>query len=130
MGHNKKLMRDGRCEMQNIITTIFLLYMGAVYPLVMHDRYFDITVTKYRAFSIAICIYAVLMILAVLVDVLDGIDRKKHACKREAVTGSFIKRHNIMAVDIFMALFILANVMAFIMAPDKTAAFTGEAGRR
>lgn len=130
MGHNKKLMRDGRCEMQNIITTIFLLYMGAVYPLVMHDRYFDITVTKYRAFSIAICIYAVLMILAVLVDVLDGIDRKKHAGKREAVTGSFIKRYNIMAVDIFMALFILANVMAFLMASDKTAAFTGEEGRR
>lgn len=130
MGYNKKLMSDGRYEMQNIITTIFLLYMGAVYPLIMHDRYFDITVTKYRAFSIAICIYAVLMILAALVDVLDGIDKKKGANKHEAVTGSFIKRHNIMALDIFMALFILANVMAFLMASDKTAAFTGEEGRR
>ena len=130
MGYNKKLMSDGRYEMQNIITTIFLLYMGAVYPLIMHDRYFDITVTKYRAFSIAICIYAVLMILAALVDVLDGIDKKKGANNHEAVTGSFIKRHNIMALDIFMALFILANVMAFLMASDKTAAFTGEEGRR
>ena len=130
MGHNKKLMSDGRYEMQNIITTIFLLYMGAVYPLIMHDRYFDITVTKYRAFSIAICIYTVLMILAALVDVLDGIDKKKGAGRHDAVTGSFIKRHNIMAVDIFMALFILANVMAFFMASDKTAAFTGEEGRR
>ena len=70
MGRKDSIAGDGRRELQNGITTLFLIYMGAAYPLIIHDRYFDITVTKYRAFYIALCIYAVLMVLAVLVDVL------------------------------------------------------------
>lgn len=70
MGRKDNIAGDGRRELQNGITTLFLIYMGAAYPLIMHDKYFDITVTKYRAFYIALCIYAVLMVLAVLVDVL------------------------------------------------------------
>ena len=68
MGRKDNIAGDGRRELQNGITTLFLIYMGAAYPLIMHDKYFDITVTKYRAFYIALCIYAVLMVLAVLVD--------------------------------------------------------------
>ena len=67
MGRKDNIAGDGRRELQNGITTLFLIYMGAAYPLIMHDKYFDITVTKYRAFYIALCIYAVLMVLAVLV---------------------------------------------------------------
>ena len=70
MGRKDNIAGDGRRELQNGITTLFLIYMGAAYPLIMHDKYFDITVTKYRAFYIALCIYAVLMVLAVLVAVL------------------------------------------------------------
>ena len=64
MGRKDNIAGDGRRELQNGITTLFLIYMGAAYPLIMHDKYFDITVTKYRAFYIALCIYAVLMVLA------------------------------------------------------------------
>lgn len=46
--------------------------MGILYPLIMHDKYFDITLTKYKAFEVALCIYAVLMALAVLLDIFDG----------------------------------------------------------
>ena len=73
MGRKDNIAGDGRRELQNGITTLFLIYMGAAYPLIMHDKYFDITVTKYRAFYIALCIYAVLMVLAVLVDVLANV---------------------------------------------------------
>lgn len=56
MGRKDNIAGDGRRELQNGITTLFLIYMGAAYPLIMHDKYFDITVTKYRAFYIALCI--------------------------------------------------------------------------
>lgn len=147
MGRKDNIAGDGRRELQNGITTLFLIYMGAAYPLIMHDKYFDITVTKYRAFYIALCIYAVLMVLAVLVDVLwrdENSGKKQHrsAGRVGASAGEvqdhgligrlrrFLNSHNIMVMDIFMAAFVLANVIAFFMSGNKAAAYTGEEGRR
>ena len=132
MGRKDNIAGDGRRELQNGITTLFLIYMGAAYPLIMHDKYFDITVTKYRAFYIALCIYAVLMVLAVLVDVL-GRNVSTGAAHGNGFIGRlrrFIDLHKIMAMDIFMAGFVLANVLAFFMSGNKAAAYTGEEGRR
>lgn len=148
MGRKDNIARDGsRRELQNGITTLFLIYMGAAYPLIMHDRYFDITLTKYRAFYIPLCIYAVLMVMAVLVDVLwrdENSGKKQHrsAGRVGASAGEvqdhgligrlrrFLNSHNIMVMDIFMAAFVLANVIAFFMSGNKAAAYTGEEGRR
>ena len=147
MGRKDSIAGDGRRELQNGITTLFLIYMGAAYPLIMHDRYFDITLTKYRAFYIPLCIYAVLMVLAVLVDVLwrdENSGKKQHrsAGRVGASAGEvqdhgligrlrrFLNSHNIMVMDIFMAAFVLANVIAFFMSGNKAAAYTGEEGRR
>lgn len=147
MGRKDNIAGDGRRELQNGITTLFLIYMGAAYPLIMHDKYFDITVTKYRAFYIALCIYAVLMVLAVLVDVLGrnvstghgsqssggNVDASAGAAHGSRFIGRlrhFMDMHNIMTMDIFMAGFVLANVLAFFMSGNKVAAYTGEEGRR
>lgn len=147
MGRKDNIAGDGRRELQNGITTLFLIYMGAAYPLIMHDKYFDITVTKYRAFYIALCTYAVLMVLAVLVDVLGrnvstghgqrssggNVDVSEGAAHGNGFIGRlrrFIDLHKIMAMDIFMAGFVLANVLAFFMSGNKVAAYTGEEGRR
>ena len=147
MGRKDNIAGDGRRELQNGITTLFLIYMGAAYPLIMHDRYFDITLTKYRAFYIPLCIYAVLMVMAVLVDVLwrdENSGKKQHrsAGRVGASAGEvqdhgligrlrrFLNSHNIMVMDIFMAAFVLANVIAFFMSGNKAAAYTGEEGRR
>ena len=143
MGRKDNIAGDGRRELQNGITTLFLIYMGAAYPLIMHDKYFDITVTKYRAFYIALCIYAVLMVLAVLVDVLGrnvstghgsqssggNVDASAGAAHGSRFIGRlrhFMDMHNIMT----MAGFVLANVLAFFMSGNKAAAYTGEEGRR
>lgn len=143
MGRKDNIAGDGRRELQNGITTLFLIYMGAAYPLIMHDKYFDITVTKYRAFYIALCIYAVLMVLAVLVDVLGRNVSTGHGSQslggnEDASAGAahgsrfigrlrhFMDMHNIMTMDIFMAGFVLA----FFMSGNKVAAYTGEEGRR
>ena len=68
----RKKKSDDSGTAQDWLSTIFLLYMGTLYPLIMHDKYFDITLTKYKAFEVALCVYAVLMVLAVLLDVFDG----------------------------------------------------------
>ena len=143
MGRKDNIAGDGRRELQNGITTLFLIYMGAAYPLIMHDKYFDITVTKYRAFYIALCIYAVLMVVDVLgrnvstghgqrssggnVDVSEGAAHGNGFIRR---LRRFIDLHKIMAMDIFMTGFVLANVLAFFMSGNKAAAYTGEEGRR
>lgn len=143
MGRKDNIAGDGRRELQNGITTLFLIYMGAAYPLIMHDKYFDITVTKYRAFYIALCIYAVLMVLDVLGrNVSTGHGSQSSGGNVDASAGAahgsrfigrlrhFMDMHNIMTMDIFMAGFVLANVLAFFMSGNKAAAYTGEEGRR
>lgn len=147
MGRKGSIAGDSRRELQNGINTLFLIYMGAAYPLIMHDRYFDITLTKYRAFYIALCIYAVLMVLAVLVDVLGrnvstghgsqnsggNVDASAGAAHGSRFIGRlrhFLDMHNIMAMDIFMAGFVLANVLAFFMSGNKAAAYLRRGGQK
>lgn len=114
----------GRQDVQNLLGTIFLLYMAAVYPVIIHDKYFDITMTKYKAFVAGAGVYIVLMVFAVLADTLSGLhntfDEKK---------DSLWKRYDISIPDIFMGLFTLANVIAFFIAEDKSAAYSGADGR-
>ncbi|MBO5261059.1 MAG: O-antigen ligase family protein [Coprococcus sp.] len=128
-----KVMKDGK-RMENAISTLFLLYMGVIFPLIMHDKYFDITVTKYKTFQVGVCLYAILMVLAVVAELpaVKGYSVKKEllSAKDERGITSFIKKHNIMPVDVCMCAFFLANVCAFIVAEDKLSAYTGESGRR
>lgn len=124
---------SGGYLIQNRLSTIFILYMLVLYPLITHDKYYDITLTKYKAFAVGLCIYAVLMVLAVLVDVFDRIDggggkrsRTTEADSRKKGIG----RYNLMGIDLCMAAFFVASFFAFLEAADKAAAYTGEDGRR
>lgn len=115
----KKKSGDGRTT-QNGLSIAFLLYMGILYPIIMHDKYFDITLTKYKAFEVALCIYAVLMALAVLLDIFD--ERRPF--------DMFKSKNGYIAADLFMAGFLVSNLAAFALSEDKLDAYTGEAGRR
>lgn len=115
----KKKSGDERTT-QNGLSIAFLLYMGILYPLIMHDKYFDITLTKYKAFEVALCIYAVLMALAVLLDIFDG----------RRPFDMFKSKNGYIAADLFMAGFLVSNLAAFALSEDKLDAYTGEAGRR
>lgn len=85
-----------------------------------------------------VTIYAVLMVFAVLGNVLaDEVrvspkksrsDEKRKGFFYTAV--SYAREHGITAADVCMALFVLANVLAFLVAADKNAAYTGALGRR
>jgi hypothetical protein len=103
------------------ITSVFLIYMFTVFPLIFHNKYFDITVTKYNALRIGVLVYAVLMALAWILKLTD---------KRYETHKITEKRKKIYASDIFMLLFLIASYMAYIMADDSHNAFYGVNGRR
>lgn len=109
------------CKIQNALSAAFLVYMFSVYLFAMHDKYFDITITKYKTFAVGLCVYAVLMALAVLVDVLGRIDESRKTEK---------KKLRFILPDAFMAGFVAVNFIAFLIAADKILAYTGEDGRR
>lgn len=115
------------------ITSLFLIYMFVVYPLLMHNRYFDITVTKYLLFKIGVICYSILFILAVLMKYLNRLSYDSGHIRQNtddvfATDGR--KLLAVRAVDIFMILFLISGFMAWLMAEDKNSAFTGETGRR
>lgn len=106
------------------ITTIFLCYMFILYPLFLHDKYFDITMTKYHILKVGIIIYAFFMCVAVSLKIMDGTAYQRKKKK------SFDFRNSLQAEDVFMAAFLLSGFFAWLMADNRKAAFTGELGRR
>ena len=106
------------------ITTAFLLYMFVVFPVVLHDGYKDITITKYNFFKNGALIYGILMCLALILGFTDHMEEHTDAAKK---TG---RGRNFLASDIWMGAFVLSGALAWIMADDKMAAYTGSMGRR
>lgn len=115
------------------ITSVFLIYMFVVYPLFMHNRYFDITVTKYLLFKIGVICYSILFVLAALMKYLNRLSYTSGHIRHhtdEGMKAGKGKISAVMTVDILMILFLISGFAAWLMAEDKNRAFTGESGRR
>ena len=134
---NKTIKVDsGSGRLMTGITSAFLLYMLVIYPLALHDHYFDITYTKYTVFKVGVILFAVIWAMG-LVIVLTGINaggmKGRHAGGNAKVgTMDKIKAvicDGVYGTDICMVLFFISGVMSFIMAEDKKNAFTGAQGR-
>ncbi len=134
---NKTIKVDsGSGRLMTGITSAFLLYMLVIYPLALHDHYFDITYTKYTIFKVGVILFAVIWAMG-LVMVLTGInagDMKGRHAGGNAKVGTMDKLKAVICdgvygTDICMVLFFISGVMSFIMAEDKKNAFTGEQGR-
>ena len=134
---NKTIKVDsGSGRLMTGITSAFLLYMLVIYPLALHDHYFDITYTKYTVFKVGLILFAVIWAMG-LVIVLTGINaggmKGRHA-GGNAKVGTMDKLKAVICdgvygTDICMVLFFISGVMSFIMAEDKKNAFTGAQGR-
>lgn len=115
------------------ITSIFLLFMFVVYPIYVHNRYFDITLTKYLLFKIGVICYSILFILAVLMKYLNRLSYNSGHIRHHSKDGMKTdggKNTAVLTVDILMLLFLVSGFIAWLMAADKNSAFTGETGRR
>lgn len=134
---NKTIKVDsGSGRLMTGITSAFLLYMLVIYPLALHDHYFDITYTKYTVFKVGVILFAVIWAMG-LVIVLTGINaggmKGRHAGGNVKV-GTMDKLKAVICdgvygTDICMVLFFISGVMSFIMAEDNKNAFTGAQGR-
>ena len=134
---NKTVKVDsGSGRLMTGITSAFLLYMLVIYPLALHDHYFDITYTKYTVFKVGVILFAVIWAMG-LVIVLTGINaggmKGRHAGGNVKV-GTMDKLKAVICDDVYgtdicMVLFFISGVMSFIMAEDKKNAFTGAQGR-
>ena len=104
----------------------FILYMFTFYLIYMDNMYFNITYTRALVFWKGVGIYAVCVILAYAYDCF-GIGRSKRWYLKERF---LIKDDTLLSMpEFWLGGFVLANTVAFINAPDKHTAWTGESGR-
>lgn len=111
-------------KITDAVIHLYLVYMFVVFPLVLHDGYKDITITKYNFFKNGVLALLIIMALLLILYLTDRAGNNPN----KAVTEK--KRKIILVSDIFMGLFLLAGFCAFIASNDRMAAFTGEMGRR
>lgn len=126
----KKKYEKSRAEIfqvSDLLTTLFLLYMFVVFPLVMHDGYKDITLTKYNLFQYGVAGYGILMSVLLLFQFTDSLSYSQNKKLKYMKKPGKAK---LLASDVWMGLFFLSGVLAWILSDEKKTAFTGEMGRR
>lgn len=109
------------------ISGLFVLYMFTFYLIYMDDMYFNITFTRANVFWKGSLTFIVIAVLAYLYDLfIEMRDPVKIGLKKMI----FIKDTKIYKLpELWMGLFFLANVFAYINAENKLTAWTGESGR-
>ena len=123
---NKKNQIDmyGSNAPANFVRKIYLVCMIFVFPLIMTDKYFNITITRTRTFEFMALGLLIFIIAAGIIEYCLG---DYYDAELVPVLS---KAEKIYAKpELYAVLFLIANLFAFIMAEDKQAAFTGEKGR-
>lgn len=126
---NTGYMREMDERLVNIISTCFIIYMLTVYPLFMHNGYFDITLTKFTLLKVGIIIYGFLMIVAIFMLEMDKLSYKSVKGKK-GKTSDTDKKIKHLAIDVCGLMFLISGFLAFLNAPVKSAAYSGINGRR
>lgn len=113
--NNKK--QENQTGMTNTVNIIYLFLMLVAGPFVIHDSYFDITVTRYRFFLYASVLFIILRILSCIVE---SVLTKK----QNVVHAKWYKRNEFWAMA-----FLVANIFAWIVAEEKNEAMLGTDAR-
>ncbi len=108
----------------DIVATVFAVYMLVIYACWMHNKYFDITGTRADVFLEGTGFFVIIFAMAYFFEysLAQYYEMRLPLIYRD--TGL------VLQPAVWMGLFLLANVAAFLMAPDKKAAWTGSEGRR
>lgn len=111
-------------HLPDYVNYIFLTAIFGIYPIITHNKYFDITNTRYEFFVFAAGIYIFCMIIALII---------------ENVISSYYGNNNFFIVrekqkfyakpEFWLCAFLMANLFAFICAEDKKNAMSGDSGR-
>lgn len=109
----------------DVINFAFVIFMSSFFLLYVHDYYFDITATRAFTFYYGALALTVLSALSCIVEwsMLDYYGAGTLFKLKEDEKAFLIP-------DVWSILFLLSNVISFLLTEDKKAAFTGENGRR
>ena len=107
----------------DIVNILYVIFIVSVYCIYMHNMYFDITGTRGKVFTYGSLLYIILFAVSYFLEIMllnyYGSDKP-----------IFYKDSYVISMpEVWMTLFLIANVFAFFMAPDKGDAWTGDAGR-
>ena len=104
----------------DIISWLFVIYMLTFYLIHMDYMYFNITFTRADTFWKGAIVFIILAIIAYIYEMI--VDKNYKLL--------FIKDTEIYRLpELWMGIFLIANLMAFINAEDKYMAWTGQSGR-
>ncbi|MBR6404234.1 MAG: O-antigen ligase family protein [Eubacterium sp.] len=107
----------------DIVNTLYLLFIVTVYTFYMHKKYFDITGTRAETFVTGSMMYLILAIVSIIIEIV----MINYFGKKEPIIFKDTKLF--FLPEVWAGIFLLANVFAFLMSPDKTGSWTGETGR-
>lgn len=115
---------NGFCAVDGVLY-LYLFAIFGIYPWIMDNQYFNITITRYKFFMGATIIFIILAIAAGLVDILVA-----HYYGMENMNFTDAGLPACRKPEFYMGVFILSQFFAWILAEDRQAALTGENGRR
>ena len=97
---DQKNKRGDIYKITDAVIHLYLVYMFAIFPLVLHDGYKDITITKYNFFKNGVLALLIIMALLLVLYLTDRSGNTGHPGSDRAVS----KKHTILASDVFMVL--------------------------
>lgn len=107
----------------DIVNQIFLIYMSSIFMFFMHKMYFDITITRSRVFIYGSLIYVLLFVVSYILEI--------YMMKYYKVKPPYFYKDTpfYLMPEVWMLGFLFANVMAFLVSPNKPGSWTGSTGR-
>lgn len=103
---------------------LYLIAMLGVYPVITDNKYFNITITRYRFFMFCTAFFAA---LTVVLYIANYFIYERNSDRR---TPYAEERVRVYKNPIFwVEAFVLSQFFAWILSPDKKGSFTGETGR-
>lgn len=127
MEEERKIIKKlffGEYRLTDFIIYFYLAAIFGLYVNIFDDKYFNITYTRYKCFMTCSIIFAIVFIIAVIVECIIA---NKYKISVEINYDKGMKYY--ARPDIWMDVFLCANIMAYFLAKNKKEAFTGEEGR-
>ncbi|MBO4591715.1 MAG: O-antigen ligase family protein [Eubacterium sp.] len=107
----------------DIVNTLYLLFIVTVYTFYMHRKYFDITGTRAETFVTGSMMYLILAVVSIIIEIV----MINYFGKKEPIIFKDTKLF--FLPEVWAGIFLLANIFAFLMSPDKNGSWNGETGR-
>lgn len=102
-------------KLREKLMEIYVLFYLCIFPMAMHDKYFDIADFRFKLFWIPTAVYGVIFLLLMLIQII--VLRKK------------VHLSEISKTDVFFLLLILEMGLSTLLAPYQYEAFWGNRGR-